>query len=165
MFFGDTNRRLLTNPQPEPGILMNLVTNLPHPEAALKAITEILKQVELPKENDKRISVRKQVMKPIVVQPCDNELNPIGKAIEGLSRDVSVSGIGFLVTEPIRTPCVSIQFVQSLKNDPAHNDASQIDMTASDEGQSDTIYAEVVHQSQRGPVHVVGSKIMVNWEG
>ena len=139
---------------------MNLVTNLPHPEAALKAITDILKQVELPKENEKRISVRKQLMKPIVVQPRDRALNPIGKAIEGLSRDVSVSGIGFLVTEPISSPCVSIQFVDSLKNDPAHNNASRIDTSAS----NDMIYAEVVHQSQRGPVHVVGSKIMVNWE-
>lgn len=125
---------------------MNLATNLPNPEATFQTLTSILQHVEVPEKKEQRITVRKQILCPIRIQPCDNEMNPLGESFEGLSRDVSVSGVGFFSTERIDAPHVSITF-KSL-------DASG----------ADTIFAEVVHQSSRGPIFVIGSKVLVDWE-
>ncbi|NND99871.1 MAG: hypothetical protein HKN47_21330 [Pirellulaceae bacterium] len=124
---------------------MNGLELLPHPESTFAAINNILKHVEAPRVREQRISERQQILQPISVQSLDDQFQPVGTPFEALSRDVSVSGVGFFSIEPVDARFIKITF------------------DCCDDINDNSFFAEVMHQSPRGPVSIVGCKILANW--
>ncbi len=44
----------------------------------------------------------------LIIQPLDNDLQPVGKAFKAVTRDVSATGLGFLHETPFPTNFIRI---------------------------------------------------------
>lgn len=125
--------------------IMTAIACLPDPETTLLTLQRILEYAEKDDHAERRLSVREAVFQPILIQPLTDDHQPCQTQFQGISRDVSHSGIGFLSPQNIETPFLSIQF--QCCNDPGRN----------------AVYVELVHSRLCGPMYICGSRIITDW--
>ncbi len=125
---------------------MTAIACLPDPETTLLTLQRILEYAEKDDHTERRLSVRKAVLQPILIQPLTDDHQPCQTPFQGISRDVSHSGIGFLSPQEIESRFLAIQF-QYCSSEPVR----------------DTVYVELVHSRLCGPMHICGSRIITNW--
>ena len=66
------------------------------------------RQSRIAREVERRAEARHFLAEPVVVQPVDSELNPLGSPQAGVTRDISPSGIGLIVEERIEYDLAAI---------------------------------------------------------
>ena len=124
---------------------MDSLSTQTSPETAFVALKSIVAHAERQRQrhHERRITNRVPLCRVVKFQELDQQRNPIGNQVEALSRDVSLGGVGLIVTEKIRSQYLCLNF-EYCTNDQ-------------------TLYVEVVHQTQQGPFFLVGCKTLVDW--
>ncbi|WP_146520207.1 hypothetical protein [Stieleria varia] len=85
------------------------------------------------------------MFKPIMLQPLADDLQPAGEPIQALSRDVTISGIGWISTVPVSDQYLSIDLFP-------------------DTHESRCVIVRVAHQLQSGPLYLGGGAVVVDWQ-
>ena len=122
---------------------MDLLSAQSSPESAFFVLNSIVANAEKQRHHERRIANRVPLCQVIEFQELDQQRNPIGNRIEALSRDVSLGGVGFTVTEQIRSKYLCLNFKHCTNEQ--------------------SLCVEVVHQTPKGPFFLVGCKILVDW--
>lgn len=119
----------------------------PHsPDSVLEQLEQIIDFAEMQQANERRQSDRAVLYLPVEVQPLDAHYRPQGEPIAGLSRNVSVSGMAFLLQEAVGSGFASVRFqIGQRKLEP--------------------LFVEIVWRQKRGPFVDLGVKLVMDWDG
>lgn len=90
---------------------MELFSGADHLHKDTQIISAFVRQLETDQVNDgdRREEGRSRLISPIVVQPISDDFLPVGECFEGIARDVSTIGIGFVCTTPIQHKLLAIR--------------------------------------------------------
>ena len=127
------------------GKIMNPIAqhHLPSPESALDSMNALLKMAENRKPDPRRIAERNHIFQPCTIQPLNDDLMECGDAIPGVTRDASVSGIGFITSEAVDSPFIRVELHDLTDGDP--------------------LILKVCHQSLKGSFYAIGGELAVDW--
>lgn len=116
---------------------------LPSPESALDSMNALLKIAENRKPDPRRIAARSHIFQPCTIQPLNDDLVECGNAIPGVTRDASVSGIGFITSDAVDSSFIRVHLHDLTDGDP--------------------LILKVCHRSLKGSFYAIGGELAVDW--
>ena len=117
---------------------------LASPEDIFEAINWALSKANHGMISDRRISDRTVAHIPIVIQPVDADCQPVGDSFEGITKDVSVGGLGMICSQPVEGKQVLVQF-------------------SGDEAVQTTLLLNVHYCNNVGPYFFAGASFCADW--
>ncbi len=91
---------------------------LASPEQIFEMVNKIIQKVHQRKASDQRISQRFPIQLPVSIQYVSDKLEPVGERVLGVTKDVSVGGVGLLATDEIQTGQAIVSFHSMGKETP-----------------------------------------------
>ncbi len=116
------------------------------PDQVFEQLEQVIDYAQELQASDRRQADRTVIYLPVLIEALDENYQPVGEVIAGLSRNVSVSGLAFLIVEHLECSFATIRFELN-------------------DRQLDPLFVEIVHQQQRGPFYDIGVKLVMDWEG
>ena len=123
---------------------MNLTRNLANPEQIFEVVNDIFIQTEVQRLSEQRICERKPIFKSIELQFLNKDLDPVGPAIEAITRDVSVGGVGIISPILYDAGHAMIHFKDLSEETPS-------------------LLVEIRYTQQLGPFFQIGGRFCADW--
>ena len=107
------------------------------------AVSRLIDLVPDDPPGDRRLGDRTQVTVSVEIQPLDDDFEPLGEIVQGVTSNLSSMGIGLIADEEIKTRYVQVKLFAA--------------------GSQPIFVVDIRHAETCGPFHIIGGEFVIDW--